>query len=76
MCGRAVYCVVGRCAACYVDILCGDRTFSYQAALRWNALPESLRTLTAVDPFLKAPLKNYLFQIANAWSCNSGLFLY
>ena len=43
----------------------GDRTFSYQAALLWNALPESLRTLTAVDPF-KRHLKTYLFQIAYA----------
>ena len=43
----------------------GDRTFSYQAALLWNALPESLRTLRAVDPF-KRHLKTYLFQIAYA----------
>ena len=43
----------------------GDITFSYQAALLWNALPESLRTLTAVDPF-KRHLKTYLFQIAYA----------
>ena len=27
LCGRAVYCVVGRCTVCYVDVLCGRAVY-------------------------------------------------
>ena len=41
----------------------GDRTFIYQAATLWNALPETIRSIKTVATF-KCHVKTYLFQLA------------